>query len=148
MSKKLSFIEEAEFKGFQYRPNGILGNGFYGNGAFISLSDMEKFSKSSSYQNQSKKEDEVIINTDYFIKCEKKDDYLTKDIIDLFPEIKEHQLHNFLNKYKDVFLSQKLFTMVNKKRIFSKEAIKFIYTKLIKKEEPPVKKRGRRAHKQ
>ena len=146
MTKKLSFIEEAEFKGFPYRPGGILGNGFYGNGHFITLSDMEKFSKSSNYQNATAKDDDLKINTTVFINFEGKDQFITKDILDLFPDIKDHQLHNFLNKYKEVFMSQKLFKIVNNKRIFSKEAIKFIYNKLIKKEEPPVKKRGRRSN--
>ena len=34
---------------------------------------------------------------------------------------------------------------VNRKRIFSNEAVKFIYDKLIKKDKPTPKKRGRRA---
>lgn len=146
MPKKLSFIEEAEFNGFAYRPNGILGNGFYGNGHFISLSDMEKISKTSNFAALNK-EDEMKINSELFIKYENRDSFITKDILDLFVDIKDHQLHNFLNKSKDAFMSQKLFKISNNKRIFSKEAIKFIYNKLIKKEEqPPVKKRGRRSN--
>ena len=86
------------------------------------------------------------INAELFIEYENKNNFLTKDILDLFPDIKEHQLHNFLNKHRDVFLSQKLFTIINKKRVYSKEAIKFIYNKLIKKEEPPIKKRGRKSN--
>ena len=35
--------------------------------------------------------------------------------------------------------------MINRKRVFTKEAIKFIFNKMIKKEEPPAKKRGRKA---
>ena len=86
------------------------------------------------------------IDTDMFIRVENQEHFITKDILDLFMELKEHQLHNFLNKYKDVFMSQKLFKIVNNKRIFSKEAIKFIYNKLIKKEEPQPKRRGRRSN--
>jgi hypothetical protein len=142
MAKKLSFIEEAEFNGFQYRPNGILGNGFYGNGHFITLSDMEKINKTANHAALNR-EDEMKIDTDLFIRVENQEHFITKDILDLFMELKEHQLHNFLNKYKDVFMSQKLFKIVNNKRIFSKEAIKFIYNKLIKKEEPQPKRRGR-----
>lgn len=147
MSKKLSFIEEAEFKGFKYRPNGILGNGFYGNGVFISLSDMERFSKMySSITSYMENEKIPKINDDFFIQCENKNEFMTNDIISLFPELKEHELHNFLNKFKDVFLSQKLFSIVNRKRVFTKEAVKFLYSRLIKKEEPIVKKkRGRRS---
>lgn len=148
MSKKLTFIEEAEIKGFEYRPAGILGNGFYGNGAFISLSEMEKLTKTGGLTpDKSGDEDFKRINSDYFIKCENKDTYHTNELLDLFPDLKEHQLHNFLNRFKDVFLSQKLFTVVNRKRVFSKEAVRFIYTKLIKKEEPVTKKRGRRSNK-
>lgn len=148
MSRKLTFIEEAEFKGFKYRPNGILGNGFYGNGCYISLSDMERYSKASINPGPQKNKDGEIlrINSELFIENENKNNFFTKDILELFPDIKEHQLHNFLNKHRDVFLSQKLFTIINKKRVYSKEAIKFIYNKLIKKEEPPIKKRGRKAH--
>jgi hypothetical protein len=144
MSKKLTFIEEAEFRGFKYRPNGILGNGFYGNNMFVSLSDMEKKTKTGTL-NVNNNEDSVKINTDYFVQYEDVEHYLTTDILKLFIGIKEHQLHNFLNKYKDAFMSQKLFILVNRKRVFTKEAVKFIYNKLIKKEEPPVKKRGRKA---
>ena len=145
MAKKLSFIEEAEFNGFLYRPNGILGNGFYGNGHFITLSDMEKINKTANHAALNR-EDEMKIDTDLFIRVENQEHFITKDILDLFMELKEHQLHNFLNKYKDVFMSQKLFKIVNNKRIFSKEAIKFIYNKLIKKEEPQPKRRGRRSN--
>lgn len=148
MSKKLTFIEEAEIKGFHYRPLGILGNGFYGNGVYISLSEMEKFSKTGGFTpDQVGGEDFKRIDSDNFIKCENKESYLTNELLELFPDLKEHQLHNFLNRFKDVFLSQKLFTVVNRKRVFSKEAIKFVYSKLIKKEEPIVKKRGRRSTK-
>lgn len=148
MSKKLTFIEEAEIKGFHYRPNGILGNGFYGNGVFISLSEMEKLSKTGGVTpDQIVDEDFKRIDADYFIKCEKVDVYHTSELLALFPDIKEHQLHNFLNRFKDVFLSQKLFTVINRKRVFSKEAVRFIYNKLIKKEEPVAKKRGRRSTK-
>lgn len=145
MSKKLTFIEEAEFRGFKYRPNGILGNGFYGNGMFISLSEMEKKTKTGGLGLNNDDDDSIRISTDYFIECEDVEHYLTTDIMRLFIGIKEHQLHNFLNKYKDAFMSQKLFILVNRKRVFTKEAVKFIYNKLIKKEEPPVKKRGRKA---
>ncbi|OHD12458.1 MAG: hypothetical protein A2086_07330 [Spirochaetes bacterium GWD1_27_9] len=144
MTKKLTFIEEAEFKGFRYRPNGILGNGFYGNGFFISLTEMEKMSKTAT-QPPFQGLDKSLINTDFFIECEKIDHFYTHDIVKLFAGIKQHQIHNFFNKYKDVFMSQKLFVMINRKRVFTKEAIKFIYNKLVKKEEPPVKKRGRKA---
>jgi len=146
MSKKLTFIEEAEFRGFNYRPNGILGNGFYGNNIFVSLSDMERYSKMYN----SIIDNEAInklsrINPLYFIECENKEYFYTIDIIKLFPDLKEHDLHNFLNRYKDVFLSQKLFTIINRKRVFTKEAVKFIYRRLVRKEEPIEKKRGRRA---
>lgn len=147
MSKKLSFIEEAEFKGFKYRPNGILGNGFYGNGVYISLSDMERFSRIYNSINTYIENEKIPkINDGYFIQCENKNEFMTSDILALFPDLKEHELHNFLNKYKDVFLSQKLFTISNRKRVFTKEAVKFLYSKLIKKEEPVVKKkRGRKS---
>lgn len=148
MTKKLSFIEEAEMKGFCYRPMGILGNGFYGNGVYISLSEMEKINKTGGLTpDQEQDEDFKRINAEYFIKCEKKESYLTSELLMLFPDIKEHQLHNFLNRFKDVFLSQKLFTVINRKRIFSNEAVKFIYTKLIRKDKPAPKKRGRRSTK-
>ncbi len=148
MSKKLTFIEEAEIKGYQYRPAGILGNGFYGNGSYISLSEMEKLTKTGGLMPDKLDPEEFKrINSEYFVKCEKKESYLTNEMLDLFPDLKEHQLHNFLNRFKDVFLSQKLFTVVNRKRIFSKEAVKFVYAKLIKKEEPITKKRGRRSTK-
>jgi len=145
MTKKLTFIEEAEFKGFKYRPNGILGNGFYGNGLFISLTEMEKKSKTGGQSLLNNVDDQVTVNTDFFIECEGTEHFYTNDIIMLFDGIKEHQLHNFLNKFKDVFLSQKLFVMANRKRVFTKEAVKFIYNKLVRKEEPPAKKRGRKA---
>jgi hypothetical protein len=148
MSKKLSFIEEAEFRGFKYRANGILGNGFYGNGLFVSLTEMEKYSKlyNSSPTQNSKENFLPRINPDFFIDSEKKEDFYTTDIIQLFPDLKEHELHNFLNRYRDVFLSQKLFSIINRKRIFTKEAVRFIYSRLIKKEEPIEKKRGRKAN--
>lgn len=148
MSKKLSFIEEAEFRGFKYRPNGILGNGFYGNGVFISLSDMEKFSKMyNSIMSYTENEKIPRINDDYFIQSEGQTQFITTDLINLFPDLKEHDLHNFLNRYRDVFLSQKLFSIINRKRIFTKDAVKFIFSRLIKKEEPvEKKKRGRRAN--
>jgi hypothetical protein len=146
MSKKLTFIEEAEFRGFKYRPSGILGNGFYGNGLFITLSDMEKYSKAfnSSFEEH---HEEIFgrINPDFFIDCEKKKQFHTTDVTRLFPELKEHDLHNFLNRFKDVFLSQKLFSILNRKRVFTIEAVKFIYNRLVRKEQPLEKKRGRRA---
>jgi hypothetical protein len=145
VSKKLTFIEEAEFKGFRYRPDGILGNGFYGNNLFISLTDMEKYSRFYNMQEQIEAENLPKINSEEFIACETKNHYYTNDIIDLFPDLKEHQLHNFLNRFKDVFLSQKLFTLNNRKRVFTKEAVKFIYNKLIRKEDDQKgKKRGRK----
>lgn len=146
MGTKLSFIEEAEAKGFAYCPSGILGNGFYGNGVYVSLSEMEKINKTSSLTpDQEADEDFKRIDAGYFIACENKSSYLTAEILRLFPDLKEHQLHNFLNRFQDVFLSQKLFTVVNRKRVFSNEAVKFIYDKLIKKDKPVPKKRGRRA---
>ena len=145
MPQKLSFIEEAEFKGFKYRPNGILGNGFYGNDVFISLSEMEKFSKMCKIQDEKMGSQDISINADYFIQCENKNYFYTTDIVRLFPSLKEHHLHNFLNRFKDVFLSQKLFSLSNRKRVFTIEAVKFIYNKLIRKEEPEVKKRGRKS---
>lgn len=145
MTKKLTFIEEAEFKGFKYCPGGILGNGFYGNGVYVSLTEMEKMSKTSSQPTSAEAADRVAINTDFFVELEGTDLFYTNDILKLFSGVKEHQLHNFFNKFKDVFQSQKLFVMINRKRVFTKEAIKFIYNKLIKKEEPPAKKRGRKA---
>lgn len=145
MTRKLSFIEEAEFKGFKYRPGGILGNGFYGNGVYISLTEMEKMSKTSSQPANAEAADRIPINTDFFIESEGVELFYTNDVLKLFSGLKEHQLHNFFNKSKDAFQSQKLFVMVNRKRVFTKEAIKFIYNKLIKKEEPPAKKRGRKA---
>jgi hypothetical protein len=145
MTKKLTFIEEAEFKGFSYRPNGILGNGFYGNGLYVSLTEMEKKSKTGGQAFLNNDDDQLKINTDYFIESEAVEHFYTNDIIKLFGGVKEHQLHNFLNKFKDVFMSQKLFILVNRKRVFTKEAVKFIYNKLVRKEEPPVKKRGRKA---
>jgi hypothetical protein len=144
MTKKLTFIEEAEFKGFKYRPNGILGNGFYGNGFYVSLTEMEKKSKTGG-ASLANNDEQLLINTDFFIESENIEHFYTNDIIKLFGGVKEHQLHNFLNKYKDVFMSQKLFILVNRKRVFTKEAVKFIYNKLVRKEEPPVKKRGRKA---
>ncbi len=147
-TRKLTFIEEAEIRGFHYRPLGILGNGFYGNGVFISLSEMEKITKTGSATPDQKNDDDFKrINTDYFIQAEKQDEFYTNELLMLFSDVKEHQFHNFLNRYKDVFLSQKLFTISNKKRVFSREAVKFIYSKLIKKDEPVVKKRGRRSNK-
>ncbi len=146
MSKKLTFIEEAEFRGFNYRPGGILGNGFYGNGIFVTLSEMEKYSKIyNAMVNQDSSDNIARINPEYFIECENKKYFYTIDIVRLFPDLKEYDLHNFLNKFRDVFLSQKLFSILNRKRVFTKEAINFIYTRLIKKEEPQEKKRGRRA---
>jgi hypothetical protein len=146
MSKKLSFIEEAEFRGFNYRPAGILGNGFYGNGIFISLAEMEKYAKTySSVLSGNTDEFNELINPEYFIECENKNDFYTIDIIQLFPDLKEHELHNFLNRFKDVFLSQKLFSINNRKRVFTKEAVKFIYNRLVKKESSAEKKRGRKA---
>jgi len=145
MVKKLTFIEEAEFKGFKYRPNGILGNGFYGNGMFISLSEMEKYTKTYTSIINDENSQNAVINPDFFIENETKEYFYTNDIIKLFPQLKEHDLHNFLNRYKDVFLSQKLYSLSNRKRVFTKEAVIFIYKRLIKKEEPVEKKRGRRA---
>ena len=146
MSKKLTFIEEAEFRGFNYRPNGILGNGFYGNNVFISLSEMERFSKMyNSVINEETTNKLARINPEYFIECEDTEHFYTVDIIKLFPDLKEHDLHNFLNRFRDVFLSQKLFSMMNRKRVFTKEAVRFIYKRLVRKEEPVEKKRGRRA---
>jgi hypothetical protein len=145
MVKKLTFIEEAEFKGFRYRPGGILGNGFYGNGMFVSLSDMEKYSKTYTSVLNEETCKNAIIDPDYFIESEKKEYFYTIDIVHLFPQLKEHDLHNFLNRYKDVFLSQKLFSLSSRKRVFTKEAVIFIYKRLIKKEENVEKKRGRRA---
>lgn len=136
MTKKLTFIEEAEFKGYKYRPNGILGNGFYGNGLFISLSEMEKFSKSyNSTFTEELENNKGKINSEYFIECETKESFYTVDIIHLFTGLKEHELHNFLNRFKDVFLSQKLFSILNRKRVFTQEAVKFIYSRLIMKED-------------
>ena len=146
MVKKLTFIEEAEFRGFRYRSNGILGNGFYGNGMFVSLTDMERYSKAYNTILTEPIDGKIAhINPEFFIECEKVEHFYTNDIIKLFPDLKEHELHNFLNRFKDVFLSQKLFIINNRKRVFTKEAVKFIYNKLIKKEEPVEKKRGRRA---
>ena len=145
MVKKLTFIEEAEFKGFKYRPNGILGNGFYGNGMFISLSEMEKYTKTYTSIINEENSKNAIINPDYFIENEGKEHFYTIDVIKLFPQLKEHDLHNFLNRYKDVFLSQKLYSLITRKRVFTKEAVIFIYKRLIRKEEPVEKKRGRRA---
>ena len=145
MVKKLTFIEEAEFKGFKYRPGGILGNGFYGNGMFISLSEMEKYTKTYTSIINEENSKNAIIDPEYFIENEGKEYFYTIDIIKLFPQLKEHDLHNFLNRYKDVFLSQKLYSLVTRKRVFTKEAVIFIYKRLIKKEEPIEKKRGRRA---
>jgi len=147
MTKKLSFIEEAEFRGYRYRANGILGNGFYGNSVYVSLSDMERFSKTNNSITGDTKDKIGKINDDVFIANEEQEYFYTNDIVDLFPDLREHDLHNFLNRYKDVFLSQKLFSIINRKRVFTKEAIKFIYTRLVKKEEPiEKKKRGRRAN--
>ncbi|HOV15395.1 MAG TPA: hypothetical protein PK771_14000, partial [Spirochaetota bacterium] len=70
MTKKLTFIEEAEFKGFRYRPAGILGNGFYGNGVFISLTEMEKMSKTSRQPTSAEDANRTAINTDFFIEME------------------------------------------------------------------------------
>jgi hypothetical protein len=145
MVKKLTFIEEAEFKGFKYRPSGILGNGFYGNGMFISLSEMEKYTKTYTSIINEENSKNAIINPDYFIENEGKEHFYTIDIIKLFPQLKEHDLHNFLNRYRDVFLSQKLYSLISRKRVFTKEAVIFIYKRLIRKEEPVEKKRGRRA---
>lgn len=146
MTKKLSFIEEAEFRGFRYRSTGILGNGFYGNGVFISLTEMEKYSKAyNTIASQSPDGKIARINPDFFIECENKEHFYTVDIVKLFPDLKEHDLHNFLNRFRDVFLSQKLFTIMNRKRVFTKEAVKFIYARLVKKEEQQEKKRGRKA---
>ena len=145
MVKKLTFIEEAEFKGFKYRPTGILGNGFYGNGMFISLSEMEKYTKTYTSIINDENSKNAIINPDYFIENEGKEHFYTIDIIKLFPQLKEHDLHNFLNRYRDVFLSQKLYSLISRKRVFTKEAVIFIYKRLIRKEEPVEKKRGRRA---
>lgn len=143
MSKKLTFIEEAEFRGFKYRPNGILGNGFYGNNMFVSLSEMERYSKMyNSIISEDSAERMAHINPDFFIECEIKRHFYTIDLIRLFPELKEHELHNFLNRYKDVFLSQKLFSILNRRRVFTKEAVKFIYSRLIKKDKPVEKKEG------
>lgn len=145
MSKKLTFIEEAEFKGFKYRPKGLLGNGFYGNNVYVSLTDMEKYSRFYNMQEQIEESNIPKINSEYFIQCEDKEFFYTNDIIHLFPDLKEHQLHNFLNRYKDVFLSQKLFSMSGRKRVFTIEAVRFVFNKLIKNEdEPKTKKRGRR----
>ena len=146
MSKKLTFIEEAEIKGFQYRPDGLLGNGFYGNEQFITLTEMEKLNKTGAKLTVLA-EGQKRINSDFFIESEEKYSFLTNELLKLFPDIKEHQLHNFLNKYKEIFQSQKLFSIENRKRIFSKEAVRFIYKKMIKKDEPSIKKRGRRSTK-
>ena len=146
MSKKLTFIEEAEIKGFQYRPDGILGNGFYGNDQYITLTEMEKLNKIGASLT-TLPENQKRINADFFIECENTRVFYTSDLLTLFPDIKDHQLHNFLNKYKEIFLSQKLFSLENRKRVFSRDAIKFIYKKLIKKDEPIIKKRGRRSTK-
>lgn len=146
MVKKLTFIEEAEFRGFRYRPSGILGNGFYGNGMFVSLSEMERYSKLYNSIITNNNEGRFPhINPDFFIECENKYHFYTIDIVRLFPDLKDHDLHNFLNKYKDVFLSQKLFTIISRKRVFTREAVKFIYNRLIRREEVVEKKRGRRA---
>ncbi len=146
MPQKLTFIEEAEFKGYKYRPNGLLGNGFYGNSCFVSLAEMERNSRMCKIDQEPPLDDDApYINSEFFIECELKDNFLTTDIVRLFPTLKEHHLHNFLNRFKDVFLSQKLFTLSNRKRVFTTEAVRFIYAKLIKREETPVKKRGRRA---
>ena len=148
MSKKLTFIEEAEIKGYLYRPLGILGNGFYGNGLFISLAEMEKLSKTGGVSaDKLLGDDPQRINPEFFIKSEEKEIFHTNDILALYPDLKKHDFHNFLNRFKDVFLSQKLFTVVNRKRVFSKEAVNFIYSKLIKKEEENTKKRGRKVGK-
>ncbi|MCG8572726.1 MAG: hypothetical protein MJB14_21550 [Spirochaetes bacterium] len=146
MSKKLTFIEEAELKGFKYCPNGLLGNGFYGNEMFITLTEMEKLNKIGAQINERPSEQKRIDSL-FFIECEGQSRFLTYDLLKMFPDIPEHKLHNFLNKNKEIFQSQKLFTMENRKRIFSIEAVKFIYKKMIKKEEPVVKKRGRRSTK-
>lgn len=146
MSKKLTFIEEAEFRGFNYRPNGILGNGFYGNGIFVSLTEMERYSKMyNSIISNEEASKMAKINPDFFIESEGKEHFYTNDLVKLFPDLKEHDLHNFLNRYKDVFLSQKLFSIINRKRLFTTEAVRFIYKRLVRKEEPVEKKRGRRA---
>ena len=146
MTKKLSFIEEAEFNGFKYRPNGILGNGFYGNGLFATLSEMEKNSKSYNLLISEKTdENNSLLNSEYFIESENKKYFYTVDITRLFSDLKEHDLHTFLNRFKDVFLSQTLCSIINRRRVFTKEAVKFIYTKLIKKEEHQEKKKGRMA---
>jgi len=142
--KKLTFIEEIELKGFLYRPNGILGNGFYGNGVFITLSDMEKISKSSLYLTSLVSKDMILVNTDKFVEYENLELFYTNHVLELFSGAKKHQLHNLFNKHKEAFQSQKLFTIKNRKRIFSKDAIKFIYDKLIKKEVTHIKKRGRK----
>ncbi len=143
--KKLTFIEEVELKGFRYRPNGILGNGFYGNGIFISLSDMEKISKSSLYLTSLVSSDVILVDTDKFVEYEAVELFYTNHILALFSGAKKHQLHNLFNKHKEAFQSQKLFTIKNRKRIFSKDAIKFIYDKLVKKDVPQLKKRGRKS---
>ena len=143
--KKLTFIEEVELKGFRYRPNGILGNGFYGNGFFITLSDMEKISKSSLYLTSMVSNDTILVNTDKFIEYEGAELFYTNHVLELFSGAKKHQLHNLFNKHKEAFQSQKLFTIKNRKRIFSKDAIKFIYDKLIRKDVTQVKKRGRKS---
>ena len=123
-----------------------MGNGFYGNNQFISLSEMEKLSKTFNISlDDSARGGDNRINPDYFIECENKRNFHTIDVVRLFPDLKEHDLHNFLNRFKDVFLSQKLFSIINRKRVFTIEAVKFIYTKLVRKEEPHEKKRGRRA---
>lgn len=147
MAKKLTFIEEAEIKGFAYRPGGILGNGFYGNGVFVTLTEMEKINKTGMPTPDQSTEDLNRIDGKVFIENEGNNRFLTADIFKLFPDLKKHHLHNFLNRYYELFQSQKLFTVENRKRIYSQEAIRLIYKRLIKKEEEPVKKRGRRSNK-
>ena len=128
-TKKLSFIEEAKQKGYEYLSNGILGNGFYGKMRFVSLSEMGKYSRFLYSE-----EAEFIlpragdIDVDFIVDNSQRDTFTTGDVLKVFPNLQAHTLHNFLNKNKDCYF------LKDSKRLFSKENIQYIYQNLINKD--------------
>ena len=141
MSDSLTFIDEAKAKDFVYLSNGVLGNGFYGNEIFVTLTEMEKLS--SNYisiieQGYPK------INSEAFLKFKNQEYFYTQEILGFFPTLKDHILSNFVNKNKISFISKNLLSMINGKRVFAKSSIKYIYEKLVKKDDMNLKRVDKR----
>ena len=82
MNKRLTFIEEAEFKGFKYRSGGLLGNGFM---AMVYIYHLPRWKNVKIFKTVDKCEDadRIAINTDCFIEMEEKLFY-TNDVLKLF----------------------------------------------------------------